>query len=140
MGQIKVVVADDDEAIRAVLSEVMRSDGRFDVVAEAADGTELLDLVVAHDVDVVLLDVRMPNGGATAARALQEGPPVVVVAVSAETSPEIVASLLRAGVRGYLAKGRLGPNLPELVARCVAGEVILAVPTAAQAIQRLTHD
>ena len=140
MGQIKVVVADDDEAIRAVLSEVMRSDGRFDVVAEAADGTELLDLVASHDVDVVLLDVRMPNGGVTAARALQEGPPVVVVAVSAETSPEIVASLLRAGVRGYLAKGRLGPNLPELVARCVAGEVILAVPTAAQAIQRLTHD
>ena len=140
MAQIRVVVADDDEAIRAVLSEVMRSDTRFDVVGEAADGAELLELVATQDVDVVLLDVRMPNGGATAARALQEGPPVVVVAVSAETSPETVASLLRAGVRGYLAKGRLGPNLPELVARCVAGEVILAVPTAAQAIQRLTHD
>ena len=57
--------------------------------------------------------------------------------MSAETSPDVVAALLRAGVRGYLAKGRLGPDLPDLVARCAAGEVILAVPTAAQALRRL---
>ena len=54
-------------------------------------------------------------------RALQEGPPVVVVAVSAETSPDTVAALLRAGVRGYLGKGRIGPNLPDLVSRCLGG-------------------
>ena len=137
MGQFRVVVADDDETIRGVLAEVMGSDPRFEVVGEAADGTELLEVVARTDADVVLLDVRMPAGGETAARALQDGPPVVVVAVSAETSPDTVAALLRAGVRGYLSKGRLGAQLPELVSRCLAGEVILAVPTAAQAIRRL---
>jgi len=137
VAQIRIVVADDDEAIRTVLSEVMRSDDRFEVVGEAADGVELLDVVDDTRPDVVLLDVRMPAGGVTAATALQDHAPVVVVAVSAETSPETVASLLRAGVRGYLAKGRLGPQLPDLVARCVAGEVILAVPTAAAAVRRL---
>ena len=137
MGQIRVVVADDDETLRTVLSEVMRSDPRFEVVGEAADGVELLEIVARTEADVVLLDVRMPAGGETAARALQDGPPVVVVAVSAETAPDTVAGLLRAGVRGYLSKGRLGPGLPDLVSRCVAGEVILAVPTAAQAVRRL---
>lgn len=137
MGQIRVVVADDDETIRTVLSELVGSDPRFDVVGSAADGHELLDVVTRLEPHVVLLDVRMPWGGATAARALLEDHSVVVVAVSAETSPETVASLVTAGVRGYLAKGRLGPDLPDLVARCVAGEVILAVPTAAQAMRRL---
>ena len=135
--QIRVVVADDDAAIRDVMRAVMASDPRFAVVGEAADGVELLDVVARADADVVLLDVRMPEGGVTAARALQQGPHVVVVAVSAETSPDTVASLLRAGVRGYLSKGRLGPHLPDLVARCVAGEVILAVPTAAHAMRKL---
>jgi len=137
MAQIRVVVADDDESIRTVLSEVMRSDSRFEVAGEAADGVELLEVVSRTEADVVLLDVRMPSGGEVAARALQEGPPVVVVAVSAETSPDTVAALLRAGVRGYLGKGRIGPNLPDLVSRCLAGEVIVAVPTAAQAIRHL---
>jgi len=139
MPQITVVVADDDETIRAVLSEVMGSDDRFTVVGQAADGVELLDVVERTDPDVVLLDVRMPSGGVTAARALQDLP-VVVVAVSAETSPDTVAALLRAGVRGYFAKGRLGPTLPDQVSRCLSGEMILAVPTAAEAVRRLAAE
>jgi DNA-binding NarL/FixJ family response regulator len=139
VGQpIRVVVADDDEMMRTVLSEVMAADPRFTVVGEAADGTDLLDVVAREDADVVLLDVRMPAGGETAARALQHRPPVVV-AVSSETSPDTVASLLRVGVRGYLSKGRLGPQLPDLVARCVAGEIILAVPTGALAVRKLVE-
>lgn len=136
MGQLRVVVADDDETVRTLLSEMMRRDDRFDVVGEAADGTDLLAVVGRTRADVVLLDVRMPGGGAVAARALQDLP-TTVVAVSAETSVETVASLLRLGVRGYVGKGRIGPHLPDLVARCVAGEVVLAVPTAAQAVRRL---
>ncbi len=137
MVQIRVVIADDDEGIRTVLSEVVESDTRFEVVGTAADGHELLDVAALTQPHVVLLDVRMPGGGASAVRALLEGPPVVVVAVSAETAPDTVAAVVRAGARGYLAKGRLGPDLPDLVARCVAGEVVLAVPTAAQAVRHL---
>lgn len=137
MGQqIRVVVADDDETMRLVLSEVVASDDRFEVVGTAADGVELLDVVGSADPDLVLLDVRMPSGGAIAARALRDLGPVVV-AVSAETSPETVASLLREGVRGYFAKGRLGPTLPDQLSRCLAGEVILAVPTASEAVKRV---
>ena len=136
---IRVVVADDDATVRAALTEVMDADPRFAVVAEAADGTGLLDVVSREDADVVLLDVRMPGGGETAARSLQQGPPVVVVAISADASPDTVASLLRAGVRCYLPKGRIGSRLPDVVARCLAGEVVLAVPTAAHAVRKLVE-
>jgi two-component system nitrate/nitrite response regulator NarL len=138
-GRIKVVVADDDAQVRAALIALLRTDRRFAIVAELDEGTTLAETVRRTDADVVLLDVRMPGGGAAAARSLQGGPPVVVVAISAETSSSTVAEMVGAGAQGYLAKGRLDAGLPEAVARCVAGEVILAVPTAGQALRRLTH-
>ena len=136
MRLIRTVVADDDAEVRSLLVALLRSDDRFDVVEQAADGTALLEAATRTRPDLVLLDVRMPGGGVEAARALQDQPPVVV-AVSAETAPGTVADLLRAGVRGYLAKGRLGPTLPDQLVRCVEGEVILAVPTASVALRRL---
>lgn len=137
--RINVVVADDDARVRGALIALLRTDGRFAVVAELSDGTTLVETVRRTQPDVVLLDVRMPGGGVEAARALRDGPPVVIVAISAETSPTVVAEMVRAGANGYLAKGRLGADLPESVVRCVKGEVLLAVPTASQALRRLTH-
>ena len=139
MAVIKAVVADDDSRVRSALVALLRTDGRFAIVAELADGSSLVETVRRTDADVVLLDVRMPDGGVAAARALQDGPPVTVVAISAESSSATVAEMVRAGAHGYLAKGRLTSELPEIVARCVAGEVVLAVPSAAQALRRLTH-
>ena len=139
MMTIKVVVADDDARVRGALIALLRTDRRFAVVAELSDGTTLVETVRRTRPDVVLLDVRMPGGGVAAAHALQAGPPVVIVAISAETSPTVVAEMVRAGANGYLAKGHLDADLPESVVRCVNGEVLLAVPTASQALRRLTH-
>jgi len=139
MMTIKVVVADDDARVRGALIALLRTDRRFAVVAELSDGTTLVETVRRTEPDVVLLDVRMPGGGVEAARALQAGPPVVIVAISAEISAPVVAEMVRAGANGYLAKGHLGADLPESVVRCVNGEVLLAVPTASQALRRLTH-
>ena len=139
MMTIKVVVADDDARVRGALIALLRTDRRFAVVAELSDGTTLVETVRRTRPDVVLLDVRMPGGGVAAAHALQAGPPVVIVAISAETSPTVVAEMVRAGANGDLAKGHLDADLPESVVRCVNGEVLLAVPTAGQALRRLTH-
>jgi DNA-binding NarL/FixJ family response regulator len=145
MRVIRVAIADDDASIRTALSEVLEADSRFTVVGAAATGAELLDLVRTTEPHVVLLDVRMPGGGPAAAAALtgQQGggsagrsPAPVVIAVSAQTGAGAVAAMLRAGAVGYLVKGSLG-TLPELVARCAAGEVVLAVPSAADALRQV---
>ena len=60
-----------------------------------------------------------------------------MVAVTAETAPDVVESMLRAGVVGYVAKGRIGSTLPDIVARIHEGEVVLAAPTAVRALRRL---
>jgi len=57
--------------------------------------------------------------------------------VSAETAPQTLLGVLHAGARGYLVKGRIGGSLPDLVARCAQGEVVLATPTGAEVLRQL---
>jgi DNA-binding NarL/FixJ family response regulator len=137
MGSIKVVVADDDALMRHTLTSMLHTDPRFDVVGHAANGPDLLEVTALSRPHVALVDVQMPGGGPELVRALADGPPVVAVVVSAETSPTTVLAMLRAGARGYLTKGRLGASLPDLVARCAHGEVVIGTPTGAEALRQL---
>ena len=136
----RVVVADDDEGFRTALREALEGDGRFLVVAEAATGVGIADLAAEQRADLVVLDVRMPSGGPEAAtaiarrRATADAPRIC--ALSAQTSAATVASMVDAGATGFLAKGSVGAHLADLLARCCAGEVVLAVPTAAEALRQ----
>ena len=141
VGDIRVVIADDDDDMRAALHDVLDADGRFLVIGTASTSDALLHLAACEQPDVVLVDVRMPGGGIAAATALSElREPPVIIAVSASTEPSTVISMLRAGATGYLAKGRIGHSLPELVARCADGQVMLAVPHAARVLRTMAVD
>lgn len=132
-----VLVADDDAAFREALVDVLSADERFTVVGTAASGAEVPRMCARLRPDLVLVDVRMSGGGVDLARALraQEGRRPLVVAVSAQTGVTTVAAMLSAGARGYLAKGRLGATLPDSLARVVAGERVLEVPGAEEALR-----
>lgn len=137
MGAIRVVVADDDAAMRHAMTDLLHTDSRFEVVGHADTGPTVVEVVALTRPHVVLLDVRMPGGGVEAARALALGPPVIVVAVTADASVATVLGMLHSGVRGYLVKGRIGATLPDLVARCLEGEIVLATPTGGEAMRQL---
>ena len=148
MNLVRVLIADDECIIREALCDVLDADPRFEVVGLASSAEELRARAEMLRPDVVLVDVRMPGGGEAAARAVLTLPtpdvdrigtraaPPVVVAVSGHTGPAVVAAMLRAGVSGYLAKGSLG-HLPDMVARCAHGEVVLAVPGAVDALREV---
>ncbi|WP_162254082.1 response regulator [Nocardioides sp. Soil774] len=134
---VTVLVADDDAAFREALVDVLSADERFTVVGTAASGAEVPPMCARLRPDLVLVDVRMSGGGVDLARALraQEGRRPLVVAVSAQTGVTTVAAMLSAGARGYLAKGRLGATLPDSLARVAAGERVLEVPGAEEALR-----
>lgn len=145
MRTVRVVIGDDDQAFREAARDVLAADPRFTVVDAVASGEELLRVAALTRPDVALVDVRMPGGGAAAVRALVEDDAdfgttddghvaLVVIAVSARTGLNDVRAMLQAGATGYLAKGRLGAALPDLVHRCTTGEVVLAVPNAARVL------
>jgi DNA-binding NarL/FixJ family response regulator len=129
MTAIRVVVADDDSTMRSAIVDVLEAHGAFTVVGDVATGAGLADLVAETRAHLVVLDVRMPSGGAVAARELRDRDPhTVVVAVSASNDVSTVAGLFRAGVTGFLAKGHLGSSFADDLVRCTRGQVMIAVP------------
>lgn len=137
-GGIRVVVADDDVTMRRAMVDVLNAHGGFSIVAEAASGVGLAELVAETDAQLVVLDVRMPSGGADAARTLRARPPYpVVVAVSASTDIPTIAAMVRAGATGFLAKGHLGTTFADDLVRCLGGQVMIAVPHGAQVLRAL---
>jgi DNA-binding NarL/FixJ family response regulator len=138
MTTIRVVVADDDETMRRAIVDVLNAHGGFSVVGSVATGVDLPDLVSDHHAQLVVLDVRMPSGGAAAARALRaRSPHTVVVAVSASNDVSTVAAMFRAGATGFLAKGHLGTTFADDLARCTRGQVMIAVPHGLQVLRAL---
>lgn len=137
---LSVVVADDDRGVRAAEVELLRTDSRFEVVAAVGTADDAIDAVRTHRPDFVVLDIRMPGGGLYAARAIRDSDcDTVVVVMSVTIDAALLVDLLRAGVRGAILKGRGTGLLPELLAHCVTGEVVLLVPSAAQALAHLTR-
>ena len=119
---VRVLVADDDDAVRLALAELIGDDPGFDVVAIAANATEAVALAGEHRPDLAVLDVRMPGGGGPeAARGIGEVSPATrVVACSAYDDPGSRSLMGEAGVVGYVAKGA---GLSELMStlRAAAG-------------------
>jgi DNA-binding NarL/FixJ family response regulator len=133
---IRIVVADDDTAVRDAVVEALAADDRFEVVAAAVDASRAVDAVRVHRPDAVLLDVRMPGGGVAAARQIRDtGLPITITVASARVDATVVADLLAAGVSGIFAKGHLGGSLGDLIANCLAGQVLLLTSSAAEGMR-----
>lgn len=105
-GNIKVIIADDHEIYRDGLRMVLSKQPDFDLIGEAADGKELIELVNAKLPDIVISDVKMPNmDGVTATRHLAEHfPHIGIIALTMFDEEELIIDMLEAGAKGYLLK------------------------------------
>lgn len=102
-GPARIVVADDHPAVREALGEMLEGQPDLEVVGEAQDGREALELCRRLRPDLVLMDVRMPEmDGLSATRALtREFPLTVVLVLTASEDTGCLAEALRAGAAGY---------------------------------------
>ncbi|MEU0473342.1 response regulator [Streptomyces olivaceus] len=125
--QLKVVVADDQAAVREPLAAVLGLAEDIDVVASAADGTEVLAAVAAGPVDVVLMDLRMPvmDGIEATRRLSEEHPEVAVVVLTTFADDESVLGALGAGARGYLTKNAGRQDITRAIRAAGAGQSVL---------------
>ena len=137
---IRLAVVDDDPLVRAGLTLMLG--GRDDVliVAEAADGDEVLAMVDAHAPDVVLMDLRMPRmDGLTATELLLARPnaPQVIVLTTFDADEHVLRAL-RAGAAGFLLKDTPPPQILEAVHRVAVGEATLSPTVTRRLIQHVT--
>ncbi|MFD2422643.1 response regulator transcription factor [Amycolatopsis pigmentata] len=135
---IRVLLADDQSLIRMGLRGVLESEPGFTVVGEAGDGAAAVQAVRAGDVDIVLMDLRMPGvDGIEATRQLTAdpgaSPGVAILVLTTFETDEYVLRALTAGARGYLGKDA-DPEVLLAAIRVVARGSTLLSPRATRAL------
>ncbi len=132
--KIRVLLADDHSVVREGIRRVLEQAGDIDVVGEAADGQQTLDLVGSLKPDVLLCDIRLPvlSGIEVVRRAKDHWTGTRSVVLSAHDEDEYVLEAMGAGASGYLLKTMDAAKLPEAVRRANSGETVLYPPVSEQ--------
>jgi DNA-binding NarL/FixJ family response regulator len=137
---LRVALVDDQALVRAGFRMILRSEPDFEVVGEAGDGAQGVELVRTTAPDVVLMDVRMPEmDGIEATRRItaEPGAPRVLVLTTFDLD-ELVYDALRAGASGFLLKEAPPEQLVAGVRTVAAGEQLLAPSVTRRLIERFT--
>ncbi|MEO8422286.1 MAG: EAL domain-containing protein [Actinomycetota bacterium] len=135
---IRILIADDEPALRGALADLLAHEDSLMLVGEAADADQAIELAVSSRPDVALVDVSMPAGGGprAAREIIRVSPATRVIALSAFDDRPTVLEMLRAGAVGYLVKGTAGQDLLESITRVVDGGASLS----AELIDGVVHE
>jgi DNA-binding NarL/FixJ family response regulator len=137
---IRVGIADDQELLREGLALIISAQTDLEVVGQAGDGVEAIQLARDVHPDVLLMDVRMPllTGVDATRRIVAEGLPTKVLVLTMFDLDEYVYGALRAGASGFLLKDAPRASLVQAVRSVVAGDTLLAPEVTRRLFERFT--
>lgn len=138
---IRVAIVDDQQLVRAGFALVINSQADMEVIIEAGDGAQALRLLDSHEVDVVLMDVRMPTMDGLAATAALTAPenehaPRVVILTTFDLD-EYVLQAIRAGASGFLLKDAPPEEMLEAIRTVHRGDAVIAPSSTKRLIEHL---
>jgi DNA-binding NarL/FixJ family response regulator len=139
MRPLRVLVADDDDLMRAGLRAVLSSDDSIEVIGEAADGREAIDRTRRLKPDVVLMDIRMPRlDGIAATREIAEAVPQArILILTTFEDDDYVFGALHAGASGFLLKRTRPEQLIAAIHTVAGGESLLSPSVTRTVIDRM---
>lgn len=125
---IRILLADDQPLLLKALATILGANPDIEVVAQAGNGAEAVEAAVKHNLDVAVLDIRMPvmDGIAAAQTIIAAHPSVRVLMLTTFDDEELVEAALAAGVHGFLLKDADPEALAAAVRAVATGESVLA--------------
>jgi DNA-binding NarL/FixJ family response regulator len=137
----RVLISDDDDLMRAGLTELLSNDPTIDIVGEASTGREAVERACRLTPDVVLMDVRMPDlDGIMATRELSRAAPGVrVLILTTFEQDDYIFGALRAGASGFLLKRTRPEELIAAVHTVAAGDSLLSPSVTRRVIDRMAR-
>lgn len=142
MSQVlRLVLADDHEVTRTGFVALLAGHPQFEVVGQASDGQQAVEVCERLLPDIVILDIRMPLlNGLGAARLLQQRLPALkVVIFTMDDSPDHLEAAMNAGAVGYLLKDASRDEVIDALQRVAAGEAVLNNAVSARLLRRMTE-
>jgi DNA-binding NarL/FixJ family response regulator len=141
MTPIRLLIADDEDLMRAGLRAVLSSDDGIEVVAEAAGGRSAVEQAIAQSPDVVLMDVRMPDldGIAATGELLALLPEVKVVILTTFEEDDYVFGALHAGASGFLLKRTRPEELISAIHTIASGDSLLSPAVTRKVIEQVAR-
>jgi DNA-binding NarL/FixJ family response regulator len=139
---ITVMIVDDHPVVREGLAAIFKSQKDIKIIAEAGDGEEACKLYDELSPDVVLLDLRMPNkDGLQVITELvsRKGPKPRIIVMTTYESEEDIRRTLKAGAKGYLAKGTAPQQIRDAVRKVAQGESLLPPSIASKLAESMAH-
>ena len=119
---IRVLIADDHRLFGQALESILASDDRLEVVGHAGDGSEAVQLALAVDPDVILMDIAMPimDGFQATKQIRKQRPQARVLMLTASNSRTDLDRARKAGAAGYVTKDRIAAELIDAIIEVVA--------------------
>lgn len=141
MDQTRVLIADDHAPFRQGVRALLAAETDLEVVGEACDAYEAVQLAARTHPDVVLMDLDMPQGGGIeATRQLAASRPDIGVLVLTMYEDDVsLYAALEAGARGYVLKGARKAELVRAIRAVASGELIMAPAVAARVLRRIAR-
>ncbi len=139
-GKVRVALADDHRVLRMGLAMMLTATDEFDVVGEADDGEQALELVRSAQPDVLLLDLNMPkaSGLDILPQIRQTWPGIKVLVLTGRAEDQYIMQALRAGANGYVLKTTAEDELIHAVHDVVAGRLVLGQGVAERVVEGYT--
>jgi DNA-binding NarL/FixJ family response regulator len=137
---IKVLIVDDHHIVRQGLAALLKTVPGFEVLGEAADGEQAVELYRKHRPDVTLMDLRLPKmNGVEAITRIREGSPHArIVVLTTYDGDEDIYRALQAGAKGYLLKGMDLAELSEAIRTVHAGKTRIPPRVAEKLAERMS--
>ncbi len=136
--KIRVVIADDHPMFRAGVSQALKGAGNFEVVGEASNAQDAIQLAEQLHPQIVLLDVNMPGCGLQAAATiLRADPRIQIVMLTVSETEQSVNAALEAGAKGYILKGASSVELIRVLEGICDGEAYVTPALAAKLLTQL---
>jgi DNA-binding NarL/FixJ family response regulator len=136
----RVLITDDQTLFRSGLAKLLEADKRIQVVGEAGDGEEAIEMVDSVAPDVVLMDLKMPNldGVEATARITSAHPEVKVLVLTTFDADNHFIQALKAGASGYVLKDSEPDAIVSSILAVVSGERVMATAVANRVLDMLT--
>jgi two-component system, NarL family, response regulator DevR len=138
-GKLTVMLVDDHEIVRQGLRALLEAEEDIEVIAQADSGPRAVSLASAHRPDVVVMDVRMPEGsGVEACRAIRdERPDAQVIMLTSFSDDEALFNSIMAGAAGFVLKQIRGHDLIDAIRTVGAGKSLLDPDVTQRVLERL---